>query len=46
MTTITVVYNDLITVELESDMDYESIVLWARDRVEYNDNIKDRKSVV
>lgn len=41
MTTIAVVYNDLITVELESDMDYESIVYWARERVEYNDHIKE-----
>ena len=39
MTTITVVYTDQITVELESDMDYESIVFWARERVEYNDRI-------
>ena len=39
MTIITVVYNDQITVELDTDMDYESIVFWARERVEYNDNI-------
>lgn len=39
MTTITVVYADQVTVELESDMDYESIVFWARQRVEYNDRI-------
>lgn len=39
MATITVVYNDQITVELDSDMDYESIVFWARQRVEYNDHI-------
>ena len=40
MTAITVVYTDQITVELNSDMDYESIVFWARNMVEYNDHIE------
>lgn len=39
MTNITVVYRDRVSVELDSDMDYESIVHWARERVEYNDHI-------
>jgi hypothetical protein len=41
MTAITVVYTDQITIELDSDMDYESIVFWARERVEYNGSIEE-----
>ena len=36
---ITVVYTDQITIELNTDMDDESVKYWARERVEYNDNI-------
>jgi hypothetical protein len=40
-TLITIVYNDQSTREFTTNQDYESIVFWAREVVEYNtDTIK------
>ena len=39
-TAITVVFTDLTVEEIISNMDDESIRYWARNKVEYNDNIK------